>query len=80
LGRDEAPFFGVSRKEKREKRRRSAPFFAVLVADGVRRSFGLRQRRYVVSAEVIKGAGRRDVYVALEGAGSIRRRRPAGPS
>jgi hypothetical protein len=28
LGRDETPFFGVSRKEKREKRRKRTPFFA----------------------------------------------------
>jgi len=35
LGRDEAPFFGAPRKEKREKKRESTPFFAVLIADGV---------------------------------------------
>jgi hypothetical protein len=29
LGGGEAPFFGVSRKEKREKRRERTPFFAV---------------------------------------------------
>jgi len=33
LGESEAPFFGAPKKEKREKRRRSAPFFAVLIAD-----------------------------------------------
>ncbi len=29
----EAPFFGVSRKRKREKGGKSTPFFAVLIAD-----------------------------------------------
>jgi len=33
LGESEAPFFGAPKKEKRGKRRRSAPFFAVLIAD-----------------------------------------------
>jgi hypothetical protein len=33
LGKIDAPFFGVPKKEKREKRRRSAPFFAVLIAN-----------------------------------------------
>jgi hypothetical protein len=37
LGEIEMPFFGVSRKRRREKRRRNAPFFAVLIVDGVRR-------------------------------------------
>jgi hypothetical protein len=32
LGRSEAPFFGAPKKEKREKRRKGTPFFAVLSA------------------------------------------------
>jgi len=33
LGESEAPFFGAPKKEKRGKRRKGAPFFAVLIAD-----------------------------------------------
>jgi len=33
LGESEAPFFGASRKRRREKSGEDAPFFAVLIAD-----------------------------------------------
>jgi hypothetical protein len=33
LGNVDAPFFGAPKKEKRGKRRKGAPFFAVLIAD-----------------------------------------------
>jgi len=33
LGKIDTPFFGVSRRRRREKRLERAPFFAVLIAD-----------------------------------------------
>jgi hypothetical protein len=33
LGESEAPFFGASKKQRREKGGKSTPFFAVLIAD-----------------------------------------------